>query len=111
MALSSRQFFFNDKASTEIYALSLHDALPISNANGLQDDGATGIVGATVTLIGRGEDGRTNVSIPSTSTSPTGPRGFLDLEVGNPLVQKQILHIPPSGPHLTLLDIVGTRHP
>src|SRR2546427_7683396 len=26
-------FFFNDTATTEIYTLSLHDALPISNAN------------------------------------------------------------------------------
>src|SRR2546427_7532885 len=30
-------FFFNDTATTEIYTLSLHDALPISNA---QDGGA-----------------------------------------------------------------------
>src|SRR5438445_6037243 len=27
-------FFFNDTATTEIYTLSLHDALPISSANG-----------------------------------------------------------------------------
>src|SRR5256886_13218573 len=27
-------FFFNDTATTEIYTLSLHDALPISAANG-----------------------------------------------------------------------------
>src|SRR2546430_8489398 len=27
-------FFFNDTATTEIYTLSLHDALPILNANG-----------------------------------------------------------------------------
>src|SRR5258708_19804561 len=27
----SRLFFFNDTATTEIYTLSLHDALPISN--------------------------------------------------------------------------------
>src|SRR5216684_7737904 len=27
-------FFFNDTATTEIYTLSLHDALPISNAEG-----------------------------------------------------------------------------
>src|SRR3712207_7896893 len=27
-------FFFNDSASTEIYTLSLHDALPISNTIG-----------------------------------------------------------------------------
>src|SRR3712207_8522975 len=29
-------FFFNDTATTEIYTLSLHDALPIFNAQGLQ---------------------------------------------------------------------------
>src|SRR5689334_24916225 len=27
-------FFFNDTATTEIYTLSLHDALPISSKNG-----------------------------------------------------------------------------
>src|SRR5256885_12703251 len=27
-------FFFNDTATTEIYTLSLHDALPISNSGG-----------------------------------------------------------------------------
>src|SRR2546430_3803305 len=27
-------FFFNDTATTEIYTLSLHDALPISNSSG-----------------------------------------------------------------------------
>src|SRR2546422_7065960 len=32
-------FFFNDTATTEIYTLSLHDALPISNAAWI---GATG---------------------------------------------------------------------
>src|SRR5256885_7914241 len=31
-ALSSFFFFFNDTATTEIYTLSLHDALPISTA-------------------------------------------------------------------------------
>src|SRR3712207_6991252 len=30
MLLSCRIFFFNDTATTEIYTLSLHDALPIS---------------------------------------------------------------------------------
>src|SRR5256885_17251030 len=29
-------FFFNDTATTEIYTLSLHDALPISHRQGLQ---------------------------------------------------------------------------
>src|SRR6266446_10699351 len=31
-------FFFNDTATTEIYTLSLHDALPISAHLGAQDD-------------------------------------------------------------------------
>src|SRR2546430_12519151 len=41
-------FFFNDTATTEIYTLSLHDALPISNrirnwvsADTIQDSGCT----------------------------------------------------------------------
>src|SRR5437667_7740433 len=32
--MSSSLFFFNDTATTEIYTLSLHDALPISRAAG-----------------------------------------------------------------------------
>src|SRR2546430_5229341 len=32
MKCHSHFFFFNDTATTEIYTLSLHDALPISNA-------------------------------------------------------------------------------
>src|SRR5260370_2999787 len=35
-------FFFNDTATTEIYTLSLHDALPISSALGLSNEPATG---------------------------------------------------------------------
>src|SRR6201990_3763304 len=31
--LSSSLFFFNDTATTEIYTLSLHDALPISSGS------------------------------------------------------------------------------
>src|SRR2546422_10925028 len=34
-------FFFNDTATTEIYTLSLHDALPISNRNWSFGDGGT----------------------------------------------------------------------
>ena len=33
-------FFFNDTATTEIYTLSLHDALPISLCFGLGDLGS-----------------------------------------------------------------------
>src|SRR3712207_8532794 len=38
MALS---FFFNDTATTEIYTLSLHDALPISPPGGSHSAGTT----------------------------------------------------------------------
>src|SRR5258708_17431596 len=34
--MNSLLFFFNDTATTEIYTLSLHDALPILRAEGIQ---------------------------------------------------------------------------
>src|SRR5256885_9347317 len=37
--LSVSIFFFNDTATTEIYALSLHDALPISGLVAARDEG------------------------------------------------------------------------
>src|SRR5260370_5681940 len=37
-------FFFNDTATTEIYTLSLHDALPISDANGSLAKGGRALV-------------------------------------------------------------------
>src|SRR5690348_17914313 len=37
MIVFSLFFFFNDTATTEIYTLSLHDALPISARNGTQN--------------------------------------------------------------------------
>src|SRR6266446_8376383 len=36
-------FFFNDTATTEIYTLSLHDALPISRGSALSISAAVGI--------------------------------------------------------------------
>src|SRR2546429_5108514 len=35
-------FFFNDTATTEIYTLSLHDALPISNVSAVLHEGGRG---------------------------------------------------------------------
>src|SRR5687768_17897179 len=40
-------FFFNDTATTEIYTLSLHDALPISGARRVRDPGQEGRRSAT----------------------------------------------------------------
>src|SRR5436853_6030020 len=39
--LSSSSFFFNDTATTEIYTLSLHDALPISDGGAWAPAAAT----------------------------------------------------------------------
>src|SRR2546430_16057113 len=36
-------FFFNDTATTEIYTLSLHDALPISRGNGFTSASTCGV--------------------------------------------------------------------
>src|SRR5229473_7584536 len=38
-AINGALFFFNDTATTEIYTLSLHDALPFSNAASFAFDG------------------------------------------------------------------------
>src|SRR2546429_6463958 len=50
-------FFFNDTATTEIYTLSLHDALPIFSLDGARDAGAHGERRA------RGVDDRVNLPV------------------------------------------------
>src|SRR5215813_6723631 len=47
----SSTFFFNDTATTEIYTLSLHDALPISIGGALHAGGVTTL---TVQITNRG---------------------------------------------------------
>src|SRR5256886_15729658 len=52
-------FFFNDTATTEIYTLSLHDALPISDAGRATvagGRGAIGWIGHQSHLYGRSEE-------------------------------------------------------
>src|SRR2546425_3475241 len=48
-------FFFNDTATTEIYTLSLHDALPISEAGGVGRRDQLLRVGALLALEARRE--------------------------------------------------------
>src|SRR5256885_5218648 len=60
-------FFFNDTATTEIYTLSLHDALPISAI----DDGP--VPGATVSFFAADGSGN-SVLIGSTSSDEKGDR-------------------------------------
>src|SRR2546426_4074709 len=60
-------FFFNDTATTEIYTLSLHDALPISKTRGR--DSAPRSIEMAVVLLG-------DARLPRTTGPPT------DLEEG-----------------------------
>src|SRR3712207_6895139 len=65
-SLSICIFFFNDTATTEIYTLSLHDALPISRA----DEGARAradhgrLLGEGVRRPGRDDDHRVRAGHP-----------------------------------------------
>src|SRR3712207_8617606 len=54
-------FFFNDTATTEIYTLSLHDALPISNTGALalretmlEKTGGAGFIGIAANIVSPG---------------------------------------------------------
>src|SRR3712207_9079226 len=51
MYVSDRCFFFNDTATTEIYTLSLHDALPISARMAAEDHGGQ-TLGKPVEVVG-----------------------------------------------------------
>src|SRR2546430_5796821 len=44
MCINTRIFFFNDTATTEIYTLSLHDALPICSCANTEAANALGIL-------------------------------------------------------------------
>src|SRR2546430_6694638 len=48
-SLQSAFFFFNDTATTEIYTLSLHDALPIYSRSGAELHAARAELGERVT--------------------------------------------------------------
>ena len=44
-------FFFNDTATTEIYTLSLHDALPISTSIALGSENDLGLFARTALIL------------------------------------------------------------
>src|SRR2546422_2712307 len=63
-------FFFNDTATTEIYTLSLHDALPISGGKG-----GKGGAGATDASNRRCPDAVDGAPGQAGSAGPTGSQG------------------------------------
>src|SRR5882757_11166763 len=65
-------FFFNDTATTEIYTLSLHDALPISPGATSNDTSQAATTAPVVGLIAVPCAGPVPATVPSGST-PTAP--------------------------------------
>ncbi|WP_288381919.1 SdrD B-like domain-containing protein, partial [uncultured Massilia sp.] len=91
---------FNDTIDAGVYAnASIGDRLWIdTNGNGLQDDGATGLAGRTVTLIGGGLDGLLSTTADNTSVSMlTGTDGAYNFSNLTPGVQYQVQFSKPTG--------------
>ncbi len=75
-----------------------------TNANGQQDDGATGISGLTVTLIGGGADGLINGTGDTTVTTTTGADGLYSFTGLTPGQQYQVQFSKPAGSTYTVAD-------
>jgi hypothetical protein len=76
-----------------------------SNGDGLQNDGATGISGQTVTLIGGGTDGVIGTGgDDTTATTTTGTDGFYQFTGLTPGVQYQVMFNKPDGTVFTTQD-------
>src|SRR3712207_8978706 len=81
-------FFFNDTATTEIYTLSLHDALPIFAAAAVDDDLHVRVVGVVrrelLVKLGRellrddAVDHRSGKGIYASASSPRSSAAALD---------------------------------
>src|SRR3712207_8668976 len=55
-------FFFNDTATTEIYTLSLHDALPISSTSSTGSTASASSTGRRRDRLRRGRTGSVSIS-------------------------------------------------
>jgi len=98
LTLASGQY--NDSVDAGVYAnASIGDRLWIdTNANGIQDDGATGLAGRTVTLISGGADGILSTTADNTSVSmQTGQDGAYNFSNLTPGVQYQVQFSKPTG--------------
>src|SRR5256884_3245260 len=75
-------FFFNDTATTEIYTLSLHDALPISLPKGVARVGCTAEI---LDVVKRYEDGRMDIL-----TAGRAPFRVVELVTEDPLLEGHV---------------------
>ena len=89
---------YNPTIDAGVYqTASLGDRLWVdTNHNGQQDDGATGISGATVTLIGGGADGLINGIGDTSTTTTTGVDGFYQFTGLTPGVQYEVKFAAPG---------------
>src|SRR2546426_9343368 len=95
-------FFFNDTATTEIYTLSLHDALPISSRNAWRD----GKPSAFATRAGMG---------PASSSVSRSEEHTSELQspcnlVCRLLLEKKKCEIWPRGDHLAIRNYTTAKH-
>src|SRR5439155_20240594 len=70
-------FFFNDPATTEIYTLSLHDALPISEGDDLRDGIASIFLADVFDDVGAAVVGEIDIDRSEEHTSELQSRGHL----------------------------------
>src|SRR5437899_6283462 len=71
LSLTLSCFFFNDTATTEIYTLSLHDALPIWGGEGVECGVVRGMHGHQLTLQMRGQLGHLEPALRQRSEEHT----------------------------------------
>src|SRR2546430_17282579 len=129
-------FFFNDTATTEIYTLSLHDALPISDGGQRgRDPGGEGVdredrdvrrglcrrrtdqwVERLEELVGGGDERDSAHAQPDGSRAPMGRQGhqvaWLHLQGGGELLGVDVLSRPggaAEGPGRTGVRTVGPQ--
>ena len=88
---------------------SLGDRLWVdTNGDGIQNDGATGLIGQTVTLIGGGADGLIATAGDNTTTSTTtGVDGAYQFTGLTPGAEYQVQFAKPSGYSFTVKDASG----
>ena len=97
----------NTSIDAGVYTLaSLGDRLWVdTNANGQQDDGATGLSGQTITLAGGGADGLLSTTADNTTaTAVTGTDGAYRFSGLTPGVEYQVQFSKPAGYNYTGAD-------
>src|SRR5260370_8001803 len=106
MTMDVTFFFFNDTATTEIYTLSLHDALPIFRADHHRSHGPGGAAGAAPA-----PDRRHDLAADRSEEHTSELQSHLNL-VCRLLLEKKNLYPPNSQPHYRLsLLLFHPLHP